>query len=72
MEVAAQGSTPPCAEPEKAELEVKQVPYAQQKRLPPWEMKDIRWAMGGYITVVHVLAIVGLFKMANCTATTLW
>merc|ERR1712146_680460 len=39
---------------------------------PPWEWKDIRWGMGGYITVVHFLAIVGLFKMANCTTTTLW
>merc|ERR1711998_51828 len=52
--------------------EVLKVPYAQQQRLPPWQWKDIRYAMGGYITFVHVVGIMGLFYLAEAKAATLW
>jgi len=48
------------------------VPYAQQQRLPPWRVKDIRWTMGGYITAVHVLAAIGLTYVPAAKAATLW
>ena len=52
---------------------VSAVPYAQQKRMPAWEMKDIRWGMGAYITFVHVLALYGLVVHAPIAkAATLW
>jgi len=47
------------------------VPYAKQERLPPWQWKDIRWTMGGYITFVHVLALVGLCYVPSCKFATL-
>jgi len=48
------------------------VPYAQQQRLPPWTMKNARWAMGTYITLVHLLAFAGLFYVPHCSTPTLW
>ena len=48
------------------------VPYSQQQRLPPWTMKNIRWAMGTYITLVHILGLAGLFYVPRCKAATLW
>merc|ERR1719253_904165 len=50
----------------------KRVPYSQQQRLPPWEWKDIRWAMGGYITFVHMLGVVGLTHIPAAKVATLW
>jgi len=47
------------------------VPYSKQERLPPWQMKDIRWTMGGYITAVHLLALFGLTYIPQCSAATL-
>ena len=35
-------------------------------------MKNIRWAMGGYITFVHILGLYGLFYVPQCKAATLW
>lgn len=49
-----------------------QVPYKDQTRLPPWQWKDIRWTMGTYITLVHVLAFMALPYVALCKAQTLW
>jgi stearoyl-CoA desaturase (delta-9 desaturase) len=48
------------------------VPYSKQQRMPAAGFKDIRWMMGGYITLVHVLAITGLFYIPSCKAATLW
>ena len=48
------------------------LPYAKQQRLPPWQWKDIRWTMGSYITLVHVLGIMGLFYIPECKTATLW
>jgi len=48
------------------------VPYAQQQRLPPWRMSNIRWVMGGYITFVHLMAAAALFYVRDCSAATLW
>lgn len=50
----------------------KRVPYSQQQRLPPWTMKNVRWAMGTYITLVHVLAVVALSYVPHCKPATLW
>jgi len=52
--------------------EESKVPYSQQQRLPPWEWKDIRWAMGGYITFVHMLGVVGLTHIPAAKVATLW
>lgn len=54
------------------ESDDKRVPYHLQQRLPPWKLKDVRWAMGGYITAVHVLALFGLTYIAQAKAATLW
>jgi len=50
----------------------KRVPYSKQQRLPPWSMKTIRWAMGTYITLVHMLGITGFFYVPRCQTATLW
>lgn len=75
MPIAAYGgalSRTNTAESELTELDQKKtIPYAQQPRLPPWQFKDIRWTMGGYITFVHVLALVGVACMPQCKAATL-
>ena len=49
----------------------KTVPYSQQQRMRPWEWKDIRFGMGGYITLAHILAIWGIFYVPDCKASTL-
>ena len=54
-----------------AEKEVT-VPYSKQERLPPWKMKDIRWTMATYITLVQLLGLGGLFFIPSCKAATLW
>ena len=50
----------------------KRMPYSQQQRLPPWTWKNIRWAMGGYITFVHVIGLIGLSYVPLCKTATLW
>jgi len=51
----------------------KDVPYAEQERLPPWTKNDIRWTMAIYISVCHLLALAGLFMIPWCkVATLLW
>jgi len=75
MPIAAYGSAlsrTGTEQTELSEMDAKAIPYSQQERLPPWTMKDIRWAMGTYITLVHVLAFFGLFKIPLCSSTTLW
>lgn len=67
--VAETAAMPPMAE---EVLEKKQIPYSQQERLPPWQWKDIRWAMATYITLMHVLAVAGLFWIPSCSRATLW
>jgi len=53
--------------------EDERVPYSQQARLPPWKLKDLRFGMGGYITVIHVLALYGLpYVLQAKTATLFW
>ena len=44
----------------------------KQQRLPPWQWKDVRWTMGSYITLVHVLGFAGLFYLPECKTSTLW
>ena len=34
--------------------------------------KNIRWAMGTYITLVHLLGFWGFFQIARCQVATLW
>lgn len=50
------------------------VPYAKQTRklasFPP-KMSEIRWLMGGYITVTQVLALIGLFYLPHAKLATL-
>ena len=50
----------------------KRIPYSQQQRLPPWNMKSIRWGMASYITFAHMLGLSGLFYLSSCSAATLW
>ena len=45
---------------EEYDLATKELPYAQQERMTKWTMNDIRWPMSIYITLMHVLAIVGV------------
>ena len=39
--------------------------------MAPWQFKDIRWTMGGYIAFVHVLALAGICYIPSCKAATL-
>ena len=50
---------------EEYDLATRELPYAQQERMTKWTMNDIRWPMSIYITLMHVLAIVGA---TICTA----
>ena len=45
---------------EEYDLANRELPYAQQERMTKWTMNDIRWPMSIYITLMHVLAIVGV------------
>jgi|ERR1712063_40309 len=49
----------------------KDIPYSKQERLPPWQWKDIRVAMATYISLVHVLGVIGLFYVPHCQLATL-
>jgi len=77
MPLAAYGSAfsqTPSQEAELAALAKKpesRIPYKDQQRLPPWQWKDVRWGMGGYITISHILALAGLFYIPQCSAPTL-
>jgi len=73
MEAAATSAAPAAVPVQKGEaaLDEKQIPYSQQERLPPWQLKDIRWMMGTYITLAHILALVGLFYVPSCSWPTL-
>ena len=58
---------------EEYDLATKELPYAQQERMTKWTMNDIRWPMSIYITLMHVLAIVGVTMIPSCkTATLVW
>ena len=58
---------------ERDAVRSKEVPYAEQERLPPWTMKDIRWPMAIYISACHLLALAGICMIPSCkTATLLW
>ena len=58
---------------ERDAVRSKEVPYAEQERLPPWTMKDIRWPMAIYISACHLLAFAGICMIPSCkTATLLW
>jgi len=70
LRMGVSSRAPPPAE--DASKESARVPYSQQQRLPPWTMANVRWAMGGYITFVHVLALCGLFYLPYCSTPTLW
>jgi stearoyl-CoA desaturase (delta-9 desaturase) len=51
----------------------KDASYAEQERLPPWTIHDIRWPMAIYISVCHLLALAGIFMIPWCkVATLLW
>jgi len=50
-----------------------ELPYAEQERLPPWTVNDIRWTMAIYISVCHLLALAGICMIPWCkVATLLW
>lgn len=48
------------------------IPFSLQPRLVPWTMSNIRYTMGGYITVMHILGFWALFWIPYCMSTTLW
>ena len=49
-----ESSTAPAVSDKGASKDAQQhVPYSQQDRLPPWTLKDLRYTMGTYITLVH-------------------
>ena len=55
-----------------ARQEEKRIPYSKQERLPPWQWKDVRWAMGTYITLTQLLGLWGVTYVTSCKAATLW
>jgi len=66
--MSASSRAPPATEGETE----KKIPYSQQQRLKPWTMANIRYTMGGYITVMHLLAFWALFWVPRCMPATLW
>jgi len=70
--MSASSKRPPSTAEDAKLGDSKRVPYAEQQRLPPWTMKNVRWAMGSYITFVHLLGLWGLTFVPSCKAATLW
>jgi len=76
MVIAAYGSVMSRTSTEEGDLSSmptkSTMPYSQQERLPPWKMSDIRWGMGGYIALVHLIGLYGLTYLPQAMTATLW